>query len=66
MARKQARRSIVVIKDMKKGERIFEKNVMFKRPGTGISPQDIDVLLGKAVNRDITADTVLTWDMFLE
>lgn len=61
--RREARRSIVITRDIKKGDIIKAKDIMLKRPGTGIEPKYIDVVIGRAVNRDIKEDTVLTWDM---
>ena len=61
--RREARRSLVLTRDMKKGEVITEMDVMAKRPGTGISPKYIDIVLGRAVKEDLSEDTVLTWDM---
>lgn len=62
-SRKQARRSLVLTRDMRKGERITEADIMAKRPGTGISPAQQAVVLGRAVREDLPEDTVLTWDM---
>ena len=56
--RREARRSLVLTRDMKKGEIITEKDIMPKRPGTGISPRYIDIVLGRAVVRDLEEDTV--------
>ena len=61
--RREASRSLVLTKDMIAGERITEKDVMAKRPGTGISPKYMDIVLGRCVNQDLKEDTVLTWDM---
>ena len=36
----------------------------FKRPGTGISPTEIDTLIGKTARTDIQEDTILQYDMF--
>jgi len=36
----------------------------FKRPGTGISPTDIDKVLGKKTSINIKEDAILTFDMF--
>jgi sialic acid synthase SpsE len=33
-----------------------------KRPGTGISPMEIDRIVGRRAVRAIPADTTLTWD----
>ena len=61
--RREARRSLVLKRDMKAGEKITEEDVMAKRPGTGISPKYTDIVLGRCVNQDLKEDTVLTWDM---
>lgn len=61
--RKEARRSLVLTRDMKAGEIISAQDVMAKRPGTGISPQFVDIVIGRAVRKDVSEDTVLTWDM---
>lgn len=63
-SRRQARRSIVAKTDLKKGDVITADKITFKRPGTGISPKDLDKVLGKKLNRDISEDTLLSWDNF--
>lgn len=61
--RQEARRSLVLTRNMKAGEVIEEKDVMAKRPGTGISPQYIEIVLGRKVKEDLPEDTILQWDM---
>ena len=63
LSRKEARRSIVASKDIKKGEEITRDNITFKRPGTGISPSKVDDIIGMNANEDITEDTLLTYEM---
>ena len=63
-ARTNARRSLVALKDIKKGQVITEKDLTFKRPAHGISPKFIDEIIGKKVIVDIAEDTVLKWNMF--
>jgi N-acetylneuraminate synthase/N,N'-diacetyllegionaminate synthase len=58
-----ARRSIVSSVDIPEGQLINENMVDFKRPGTGIPPKDVRLLLGKRAARNIRRDEVLTWDM---
>ena len=60
---REARRSLVLTRNMKKGEIISEKDLMAKRPGTGISPKYVDVVVGRKVLKDLDEDTILTWDM---
>lgn len=61
--RREARRSLVLTRDMKAGEVITKKDLMPKRPGTGISPKYTDIVIGRAVKENLTEDTILTWDM---
>lgn len=61
--RREARRSLVLTRDMKAGEVIQEEDLMPKRPGTGISPVYTDIVIGRKVMRDLEEDTILTWDM---
>ncbi|WMN48317.1 N-acetylneuraminate synthase family protein [Vibrio alginolyticus] len=61
--RREARRSLVLTKGLKKGEVILPELLMTKRPGTGISPDYINIVVGRVVNQNLDEDTVLTWDM---
>ena len=61
--RREARRSLVLTRDMKAGEVLKEADLMAKRPGTGISPNYADIVVGRAVKTDLPEDTILTWDM---
>lgn len=61
--RREARRSLVLTRDMKAGEVIQAGDLMPKRPGTGISPEYTDIVVGRAVRKDLAEDTVLTWNM---
>ena len=61
--RKEARRSLVLARDMKAGEIINENDVIPKRPGTGISPEFINVVIGRSVKKDLKEDTILNWDL---
>ncbi len=61
--RREARRSLVLTRDMKRGEIIKATDLMAKRPGTGISPDKQDIVIGRAVKMDLAEDTILTWEM---
>lgn len=61
--RREARRSLALTRRMKAGEVIKEGDLIAKRPGTGISPQFMEIVIGRTVKRDLEEDTVLTWDM---
>lgn len=62
IARANARRSIVLKNNLKKGSIIKSDDLAFKRPGTGISPEDYEKVVGKRVNRDIAEDNILQWE----
>lgn len=61
--RREARRSLVLTRDLKAGEIISKEDIMPKRPGTGISPKFTDIVIGRKVLKDLSEDTILTWDM---
>ena len=61
--RREARRSLVLVKDMKAGDTIKIEDLMPKRPGTGISPVYTEIVVGRTVLKDLEEDTILTWDM---
>lgn len=61
--RREARRSLVLTRDMKAGEVIQAEDIMPKRPGTGISPKFTEIVIGRTVKTDLSEDTVLTWEM---
>ncbi len=61
--RREARRSLVLTRDVKAGEIITTRDLISKRPGTGISPQFAEIVAGRKAAKDISEDTVLTWDM---
>lgn len=61
--RREARRSLVLTRDMKTGEMIQKEDLMPKRPGTGISPKFTEIVIGRKVKEDLKEDTILTWDM---
>jgi N-acetylneuraminate synthase len=63
-ARKEARRSIVALRDIKKGNVIVREDLTFKRPGTGIYPSEIDNVVGRISKEDIPEDTLLDFEMF--
>jgi len=62
-ARKEIRKSIVAKRNIKKGETIGESDISFKRPNRGISPSQIDDVIGKVAARNINKDAVITFEM---
>lgn len=59
----QFRRSLYVVKDMKKGEILTEKNLRSIRPGLGLPPKYYEVLLGKVVKQNVKRGTAMNWDL---
>ncbi len=57
--RKNARRSIVTLGNIKKGDILSEKNLIMKRPGTGISPTKIKMVLGKKARKFLKDDHII-------
>ena len=62
-ARRNARRSLVVAQDIKEGTTIQLEHLTWKRPASGISPRDIDKVIGCIAKRRLAQDDILTWDM---
>lgn len=55
-----ARKSIVAMNEIKKGNAFSEENITVKRPGTGISPMLWDSVIGKIASKDFEADELIT------
>lgn len=56
-----ARKSIHLAKEVKKGKRILENDLIMKRPGDGISPMEIAKVVGKIVKSDLNVNHKLKW-----
>lgn len=54
-----ARKSIVAARDIRKGEVFSYENLAVKRPGNGISPWEIDSVVGKTASRDFPYDSLI-------
>lgn len=55
------RRSLYVSKDIRAGQTLTVENVRCVRPGYGLAPDDLQAVLGRAVNKDAPAGTPLSW-----
>lgn len=60
-ARNYARRSIVANDNISKGMKIKSDMLTYKRPGTGISPKYLDIVLNRKARRDIKKDDIIKW-----
>jgi len=59
-----ARKSLHTANPLRKGQSIVAKDIIPLRPGTGISPMDINKIIGLKVNRDISVGEVLKFEDF--
>jgi len=57
-----ARKSIVAACDIPKGAKIVVDMLTIKRPGTGISPNQLNKLIGKRARTDMKKDELLNWE----
>ena len=59
----KARRSLVAARAIPKGAHIERDMLTIKRPGFGIKPKYLDLVVGRVAKVAIEEDTVLTWEM---
>ncbi len=57
------RRSIYVVKDIRKGELFSSENIRSIRPGLGLEPKYLEKILGKTARLSINRGEPLTWQM---
>jgi N-acetylneuraminate synthase len=57
------RRSIYIAEDLKAGDVLTVKNLRCVRPGMGLPPKFYEMLLGRAVNRDVKKGTPMHWEL---
>lgn len=58
------RRSAVSNKILKAGHIILVEDLNFKRPGTGIQPEEMKYIIGRKLKRTIENDELLNWSDF--
>ncbi|WP_350293397.1 N-acetylneuraminate synthase family protein [uncultured Croceitalea sp.] len=63
ISRQNARRSLVALKDIDQGEAIKMEHLTWKRPASGISPKEIQKVLGKTSKITIKEDSIIQWNM---
>ncbi len=56
------RRSIVAKTDLKKGHTLTLDELSFKRPETGICPDEVRYVVGRKLKRNISQDEIIQWD----
>jgi len=57
------RRSLFVVRDLKRGEKFTSENVRSIRPGHGLHPRHLSEVLGKTAASDIVQGTPVSWDL---
>ncbi|VVH61812.1 N-acetylneuraminate synthase (EC [uncultured Gammaproteobacteria bacterium] len=59
----KSRRSLYVVQDIKKGEKITKDNIKSIRPGLGLRPKYYEQILGEAAKFDIASGTPLSFGL---
>lgn len=57
------RRSLYFVKDLAAGQAITPESVRSVRPGFGLAPKQLDLIIGKRVTRDVAANSAVSWDV---
>lgn len=60
---KLARRSIIARKRIPKGKIIEISDIIIKRPGYGIAPKFLKIIIGRTAKKEIDEDEIITWDL---
>lgn len=60
------RRSLFVVKDIKRGQQFNRDNVRSIRPGFGLHTRYLEDILRRRASRDVARGTPLTWDLIGE
>ena len=58
----KGRRSIIAARDIPEGKVIERKDLIIKRPGMGIHPKYINIVIGRRAKKKIYYDDWITWD----
>ena len=65
-ARENARRSLVATRNLDAGHRLEARDLVPKRPASGLPPSALEWVLGKKLTKDLAEDDFLTYDHVLE
>lgn len=60
------RRSLYIVEDTKAGAQLTRQNLRAIRPGYGLPPKYLPVLLGRRLARDVKKGTAMSWDLIGE
>ena len=56
------RRSMVATRKLESGHIMTSEDVTFKRPGSGISPDQLHLVEGRSLKREIQSDELIKWE----
>jgi sialic acid synthase SpsE len=59
-----ARKSIHTASNLEKGHILGEEDLLMKRPGNGISPMDVHLIIGRKLTKELSQDTLITFQDF--
>jgi N-acetylneuraminate synthase len=59
------RRTLYVVKNLKAGDVLTSESLRAIRPGLGLPPKYLEIVIGKTVKRDIKRGTALSWEMIV-
>ena len=60
---KLARRSIIARRKIHRGKKIEKADLIIKRPGYGIAPKFLNIIIGRITKEEIDEDDIITWEM---
>ncbi|MDZ7692668.1 MAG: N-acetylneuraminate synthase family protein [Balneolaceae bacterium] len=61
-----ARKSLYLIQDVEEGHVLREQDLIPLRPGTGISPMELNHVIGKTMKKSLKKESLLTWNDLIE
>ena len=61
---KVSRRSVCSKRNIKKGNKILKEDLCLRRPGNGLNPIYLDIIVGKIAKKNIVKDKLLNKSMF--
>lgn len=60
--RAKFRRSLISRRALPRGNRLTVDDLDFKRPGTGVAPDELRYVVGRRLNKDMQEDQVIRWE----
>ena len=60
------RRSIYIVKDLKKGDIISKENIRIIRPGLGLKPEYYAKIIGKKIRKDVKFGSPMEWSYIMD